>query len=194
MVTDGGGGRGSPLIAADPRGVRHSWRYVAERTAQSHQPGRRGRPRRRQEPVRIGAQRRLRLVRGARVPEAIEDAACKRNSARRVSRIDRSPDSSIPIASEAPAGPTERAACVDKGKSRSARLLVVRSRSSDIAPSSASTAPTRSRLRVRSRQVLLRKDRNAIALRMFGGTKSEGDRNERHRRVPEEQRGLCRGL
>jgi hypothetical protein len=26
MVTDGGGGRGSPLIAADPRGVRHSWR------------------------------------------------------------------------------------------------------------------------------------------------------------------------
>jgi hypothetical protein len=64
---------------------------------------------RRQEPVRIRPQPgRLRLVRGTRVPEAIEDARLQKGIAalRRVSRIDRCSDSSerAVAAGRAPAG------------------------------------------------------------------------------------------
>lgn len=82
----------------------------------------------RQEHLRIGPPRRLQLVRRTRVPEAIEDAACKRNSARRVSRIDRSSDSSIPWRAKHPPARPRALLASTRGKSRSARLLVVRSR------------------------------------------------------------------
>jgi hypothetical protein len=60
----------------------------------------------------------------------------------------------------------------DSPRRESRRMSVVHSRSGDIAPSSASIAPTRSRLRVRKPPVLPRKDRNWIAFSMFGGTES----------------------
>jgi hypothetical protein len=60
-----------------------------------------------------------------------------------------------------------------------------------------SKATSRSGSRPRSTPsapVVVSKNRNQIAFSMFGATKPEGERNERYRRVPEEQRGLCRGL